>query len=141
MSVHHPAQALEQKAVLHAAPTLRPNRHRRTFDLHPAVHVMIAGAWLLFVGILCTAFMGDNLVIPTAINVIGVVALFLVPALWARVVPDDGLPRQSWEEFLREGVETYTGPLATRDALAQIFTLPILLIALASVMVVIKLTL
>lgn len=140
MSVHQPVAALEQKAILHAAPA-RGNRHQRTFDLHPAVHVMVAGAWLLFVGILSTAFMGDNLIIPTAINVIGVVGLFLVPALWAKVVPDDGLPRQSWEEFLREGVETYTGPLATRDALAQIFTLPILLLALASVMVLIKLTL
>jgi hypothetical protein len=140
MAVHHPVEVIESKARIVAPPQLRRNRHARTFDLHPAVHLALAGIWLLFVGILSTAFMGPDLLIPTAINVIGVTALFLVPGLWARVTPDDGLPRQSFAEFLREGVETYTGPLATRDALAQIFTLPLLLLGLASAMVIIKLT-
>lgn len=141
MSIHQPAAILQEQARIHAAPVLRRNRHQRSFDLHPAVHVMLAGAWLLFVAILCAAFMGQDLVVPTAINVIGVVGLFLVPALWSRVLPDDGLPRQSWDEFLAEGVETYTGYLPTREALAQIFILPAMLLGLASVMVMIKLTL
>jgi hypothetical protein len=141
MSIHQPAASLQEKARIHAAPALRRKRHHRTFDLHPAVHVMLAGAWLLFVGMLCAAFMARDLVIPTAINAIGVVGLFLVPALWARVVPDDGLARQGWDEFLAEGVETYTGYLPTREALAQIFILPVLLLGLAGIMVMIKLSL
>jgi hypothetical protein len=85
--------------------------------------------------------MGRDLVIPLGINIVGVSALFLVPGLWARVLPDNGGPRPSWSEFMAAGVETNTGRLATREALAQIFILPVLLLSLAAVMVVIKLTL
>jgi hypothetical protein len=141
MSIHQPAHVLEQNARIVAPPALRRNRQDRAFDLHPAVHLMIAGIWMTFVLVLSTAFMGPDLIIPTAINIVGVTALFLVPGLWSRVVPDNGGRRQSWSEFMAEGVETYTGHLKTRDALAQIFILPVLLLSLAGVMVVIKLTL
>jgi hypothetical protein len=141
MSIHHPAEVLEQKARIVPVPALRRNRQDRAFDLHPAVHLMIAGIWMTFVLVLSTAFMGKDLVIPTAINIVGITALFLVPALWSRIVPDNGGRRQSWSEFMAEGVETYTGHLNTKEALAQIFILPALLLGLATVMVAIKLTL
>ena len=141
MSIHIPAAVLEEKARIVAPPALRSNRQERTFDLHPAVHLMLAGAWMSFVLILSAAFMGRDLVIPLAINIIGVSALFLVPGLWARVAPDSGGRFPSWSEFLEEGVETNTGHLPTKEALAQIFILPVLLLSLATVMVAIKLTL
>jgi hypothetical protein len=141
MSIHQPARILEQHARIVAPPALRRNRQDRAFDLHPAVHLMIAGIWMTFVLMLSTAFMGPDLIIPLGINIIGVTALFVVPGLWSRVVPDDGGRRQSWSEFMAEGVETYTGHLKTKEALAQIFILPVLLLGLAMVMVAIKLTL
>jgi len=141
MSIHQPAHILEQHARIIPAPALRRNRKDRAFGLHPAVHLMLAGIYMSFVFLLSIAFMGQDLVIPFAINIIGVTSLFLTPALWARVFPDNGGRRQSWSEFMAEGVETYTGYLPTREALAQIFILPVLLLALAGVMVVIKLTL
>jgi hypothetical protein len=141
MSIHLSAAALEQQASIVAPPALRRNRQERAFDLHPAVHLMLAGIYMSFVALLSVAFMGRDLVIPFAINIIGVISLFLVPGLWARVFPDTGGRRQSWSEFTSQGVETYTGHLATREALAQIFILPALLLALATVMVAIKLTL
>lgn len=141
MSIHQPAEILEQKARIVAPPTMRRNRQDRAFDLHPAVHLMLAGIYMSFVALLSMAFMGQDLVIPFAINIIGVTSLFLVPGLWARVFPDNGGRRQSWSEFMAEGVETYTGYLPTKEALAQIFILPVLLLSLASVMVVIRLTL
>ncbi len=140
MTVHQPV-ALFEEAVVHAAPPLRRNRGERVFDLHPGVHAMVAGAWMAFVGILCTAFMGPDLIVPAAIVVVSVIALFVTPALWARVVPDDGLRRQSWGEFLQEGVECITGRLTAGQALAQIMTLPVLLVGLALVMAIIKSTL
>jgi Flp pilus assembly protein TadB len=140
MTVHQPI-ALFEEAVVHVAPPLRRNRGERVFDLHPGVHAMVAGAWMTFVAILCTAFMGPDLIVPAAIVVISVVALFVTPALWARVVPDDGLRRQSWGEFLQEGVECITGRLTAGQALAQIMTLPVLLVGLALVMAIIKATL
>jgi hypothetical protein len=141
MSIHIPAAILEEKARIVAPPMLRRNRQDRAFDLHPAVHLMLAGIYMSFVALLSVAFMGQDLAIPFAINIIGVTLLFLVPGLWARVFPDNGGRRQSWSEFLSEGVETYTGHLASREALAQIFILPVLLLGLAAVMVAIRLSL
>jgi hypothetical protein len=141
MSIHIPAAALEEKARIVAPPALRRNRQDRAFDLHPAVHLMLAGAWMGFVLILSAAFMGKDLVIPLAINIIGVTSLFLVPGLWARVAPDNGGRRQSWSEFMAEGVDTITGHMKTKEVLAQIFILPVMLLSLACVMVAIKFTL
>jgi hypothetical protein len=141
MSVHIPAAAIEEKARIVAPPALRRNRQERAFDLHPAVHLMLAGAWMSFVLLLSFAFMGRDLVIPLAINIIGVTALFLVPGLWARVFPDNGGRRPSWSEFMAEGVDTYTGHMKTKEVLAQTFILPAMLLSLAGVMVAIKLTL
>ncbi len=141
MSIHIPAAVLGEKARIVAPPALRRNRQERTFDLHPAVHLMLAGAWMSFVLILSAAFMGKDLVIPLAINIIGVTSLFLVPGLWARIAPDNGGRRPSWSEFMAEGVDTITGHMATKEALAQIFILPVLLLSLACVMVAIKLSL
>lgn len=140
MSVHQPAEILEQKARIHAAPLLRRNRHERVFDLHPGVHAMVIGAWFAFVAILLVAFMGPDLVVPAGICILGVASLFVTPGLWAKVKGDDGLPRQSWSEFMDEGVATYTGHLEAKEALAQIMILPALLISLALVMVAVKLT-
>jgi hypothetical protein len=138
MSIHQPIHALQARARIVPAPTLLRNRHERAFDLHPAVHLMVIGAWMSFIAILCTAFMGPDLVVPAAICIIGAASLFITPALWARVKGDDGLPRQSWAEFKAEGVETYTGHLSGNEVLAQILILPALLLGLAMVMVVIK---
>ena len=137
MSIHIPAEQLQDQARIVAAP-LRRNRGERVFDLHPAIHLALAGVYGSFVAILAAAFMGPELIVPSAILLISVVALFLTPALWARVVPEDGLRRQSWSEFLREGVDTITGRLTAGQALAQILTLPVLLVGLAVAMVVIR---
>ena len=140
MSIHQPTAILREHARLTRTPVLL-RRHKPTFDLHPAVHVMVAGAWMSFVAILSTAFMGPNLVVPALVFAVTVPPLFIVPALWARFSPDDGLPRQSWDEFMRAGVDTATGHLKTSEALAQILTLPIMILGLAMVFVAIKLTL
>jgi hypothetical protein len=143
MAVHQSPEAVAQQARIVPATELaaaapRANRGTRVFDLHPAVHLMVAGAWFGFVAILATAFMSAELVIPTAIFAIGIVALFTTPALWARVQPQDDLPRQSWADFLKEGVDCHTGPLTSGQALAQILVLPATLIGLGAFMAVVK---
>ena len=140
MTVHQP-YAIFQENVRPAAAPLRRNRGERTFDLHPAVHAMVIGAYFAFAGILCAAFMGKDLVVPAAIFAIGIAALFLTPGLWARVNPDDGLRKQSWAEFMQEGVDCITGRLTAGQALAQILVLPGLMVSLALVFAVVKATL
>src|SRR5688500_716574 len=96
-----PQAALLEKARIVPAAALaagaRAHRGQRVFDLHPAIHLMVAGAWTGFVAILTVAFMGPGLVVPAAIFAIGVAALFVTPGLWAAVAGDD-LPKQSWAE-------------------------------------------
>ena len=140
MSIHLPAEQLQAQAVI-VAPPLRRNRAERVFDLHPAVHLMLAGALLAFPTILLATFMGPDLVVASAIVIIGALSLFVTPALWARVQPSDDRPRQSWAEFMAEGIECHTGHLSARCAIAQIMTLPILMVGLGFVFAVIKATL
>ncbi len=141
MSQHHSPQALERQARIVPPPVRPRKRHARAFDLHPGVHAMVIGAWMSFIFILLAAFMGPHLMIPAVICVLGAASLFITPGLWARVKGDDGLPRQSWAEFMEEGVQTYTGRLGAKDALAQIMTLPLLLVGLAIFMAVLKFSL
>lgn len=140
MSVEVPATVFQQATVEVASP-LRRNRGERTFDLHPAIHAITIGAYFAFIAILATAFASPELLVPTAIFIVGVAALFVTPGLWARINPDDGAPKQSWSEFLQEGVDCGTGHLTSGQALAQILVLPGLMVALALVMVAIKATL
>lgn len=142
MTAQQPAVLFQEKARPVPAPpaVLRRNRGERTFDIHPGVHAMVIGAYLLFIAVLCTAFMGPDLVVPTAIFIIGVIALFLTPGLWATIRPDDGLRKPCWSEFMKEGVECCTGHLTAAQALAQILVLPALLVSLGVVMVMIKAT-
>jgi hypothetical protein len=98
---------------------------------------MVIGAWFAFIAILCTAFMGEGLIIPAAICVIGAASLFVTPALWAKTLPKDGLRKQSWAEFREEGVECHTGHLSSGEAMAQILVLPAMLLGLAAFMAVV----
>ncbi len=144
MTVHQPfAQFREEVRIasVGAATPLRRNRGERAFELHPAVHFMLIGAYFAFAGILCATFMGRDLVIPAAVFAIGIASLFLTPGLWARVNSDNGLRKQSWAEFLQEGVECITGRLTAGQALAQILVLPGLMVGLALVFAVVKATL
>jgi hypothetical protein len=102
---------------------------------------MLAGLLIGFPAILLATFMGPDLVVASAIVIIGALSLFVTPALWAKVQPKDDRPRQSWAEFMAEGVECHTGHLSAPGALAQILVLPALMVGLGLVFAVIKATL
>ncbi len=140
MSIHLPAEQLQAQASI-VAPPIRRNRAERVFDLHPALHLMLAGTLLSFPTILLATFMGPDLVLASAIVIIGALSLFVTPALWAKVQPADDRPRQSWAEFMAEGIDCHTGQLSARGAIAQVMTLPILMVGLGFVFAVIKATL
>lgn len=142
MAVHQSVAELRERARIAAAPAdFRTSYGARPFDLHPAVHMMVIGAWFAFVGILCAAFMGPGLILPAAIFVVGVASLFVTPGLWARVAADDGRRKQSWSEFREDGMDCHTGHLTAGEAMAQIMVLPGLILGLAIFFAVLKITL
>ena len=137
MSVHLPAELFDKARIASPPAALKRNRGEYAFDLHPGVHAMVIGIWFAFVAVLCTAFMGQGLIVPAAICVICVTWLFVTPALWARILPKDGLRKQSWAEFREEGVHCYTGHLSSGEAMAQILVLPAMLLGLALFMAIV----
>jgi hypothetical protein len=136
MSIHVPAAAFaEAKPV---AALVRRNRVPRTFDLHPAIFYGLLGTFVTFQVIMGIAFMTRELVVVFGICFAYLAMYFAVPAWWARVVPHKEGPRQSWAEFMREGIETGSGHLTGSAALAQIFTVPVLLVGWAVAVAVIS---
>lgn len=136
MSVHIPAAAFSDASLPHAA--VRPNRLPRTFDLHPAIFIGLFGTFTAFLLVMAAAFMTKELWIPFAIFFVYLGMYFGVPALWVRASRAEEGPRQTWAEFMDEGVDTATGHMTASTALAQIFVLPALLLCWALAVVTIS---
>lgn len=131
MTIHQPiTTSIDAQALDTRRPLLR-NRAERTFDLHPAVFAMLAGTFALFLAVLGFTFMNAELILPFAIFGIYLTMAFAVPAMWDRVAPKSGGRMPSWAEFMEEGVQTGSGHLTAPQALAQILTLPTLLVGWA----------
>lgn len=131
MSVHFPVSAFADARP--AAQSIRRNRVPRTFDLHPGIFYGLLGTFVAFLVIMGAAFMTRELIVPFGIFFVYLAMYFAVPAWWARVVPHEDGPRQNWAEFMIEGIETDSGHLTGQAALAQIFTVPVLLVGWALV--------
>lgn len=100
----------------------------RSFELPPALHIATAALFLGFVGVLCLAFSTPGLAVPFGVFVAFIVAFFTVPALWARMAPDDSrTPALSWDAFLARGIDTATGRTPAGEAATLVLVLPVLI--------------
>ena len=109
---------------------IRRGEYGRTFDLHPAIFAMSAGAYLAYVGIMALAFAEANadLAIPFVIFALFIVAGFGTPALFARIAPPPPGNPPRWATFMRDGFDCMTGHVSVRGALVQILIMPALLL-------------
>lgn len=130
MSKHYSGAGLETLAVQYPAAPLR-NRAERVFGLHPALLAITIGSYFLFLGIMAAAFMTADLILPFVIFTIYVVMAFGTPGLWARIRGRESGPVQNWSEFREEGIQIETGHIGSGGAIAQVVTLPLLLVAWA----------
>ena len=101
----------------------------RTFELPARLHVMTVAAYLAFIGVMGVGLSSPGLVIPMAIFAIFIVAMFGVPALWVRMQPHDDSRGLRWSAFRSDGISTWTGRIAARDAMVQVLILPVLILA------------
>lgn len=142
MTAHFPA---DHFAVAHApverAPAAighnRPAPH--VFDLHPMLHVAVFGGFFVYLGIMWSAFADPGLAIPFVIFAFFIAAFFVVPAIWAWMAPAAGA-RESWADFLREGMDTGSGRLSAGSAVAQVMIMPAMLILWGLAVAVIRAT-
>ncbi len=138
MSVHYSETALKAQATL--VPAIAPklsNRAERTFGLHPALFIATIGSYFAFLAVMAAAFMNANLVIPFAVFIGYLVMYFAVPGLWAKVAGRPVGRFQSWAEFRSEGMDILTGHISSGGAIAQVLTLPFLIVGFASAVAVI----
>ena len=119
----------QQDAV--AAPKTTPQRGQRAWELHPAIHVMFASSFGLFLLLLASAAADPGLVLPMAICAVTIGMFFAVPAFIGQTIAKPEGRLQSWKEFLREPFDTLTGPLGGKAVMAQILTLPAVIVAWA----------
>jgi hypothetical protein len=121
--IGHKQLTLRKEIV--AAPAHPRACEDRTFELPPALHIATAALFLGFVSLLCAAFATPGLLVPYSVFAIFIVAFFAVPALWARMKPEENRSRAlSWDELLEDGVETATGHAGGVEAAVLVLMLP-----------------
>ena len=128
MSAPIPAEQFAAIANRVAPPAFaKPNRVDRQFDLPPVLHLATFGGFFAYLGIMWLAFGNPELVLPFVIFVTFLAASLIVPAYWERIADQDG-PKQSFAEFLQEGVECATGRVTAGEAMVQVLIMPAMLV-------------
>ena len=144
MSKHVTDIIARGEARIVEAPVAAP-RHQvevdRNFEMPVAFYGATVGLYFAFLAVMFVGFASDGLVIPMAIFAIFIVGMFGVPAVWTRLksnIPDgnDSQP-MTMGKFMNEGIMTYTGRLAPRDAAIQMLILPVLIVAWGCAVVII----
>ena len=140
MSVYQPAKLFEKAKIVDApkpaldqpvevkvqgARHVMPDRH---FDLPPVLHGALFTIIMSYLGIMAMATGEREMIVPFAIFSVFVVMFFAVPACWSKMKPDADTPAPKWASFIRDGIDIETGHISARDALVQIFTLPLLIL-------------
>jgi hypothetical protein len=123
-------EQIAEQAIIHAAaPTyIRNAPLDRSFELPTALYAITAGLFLAFVGIMATGFAHPEMIIPTAIFALFIIAFFTVPALWVRLQPENSVRAKSWARFQAEGIQTAYGHVGAGAATAQVLILPVLIV-------------
>ncbi len=130
MSIHHTAETFA-KAKITRKTTPFEVKVQRSFDLPVGLHVATVALYFAFLGVMAFAFQDRGLIIPMAIFVIYIVMAFGVPAMWVRMKPGHTATTQSWANFSRFGIDTFTGNMSARDATGQVLILPVLILGWA----------
>ena len=100
----------------------------RTFEMPSVLYGATVALYLGFIAILGVGLSTPELAIPMAIFAIFIVGLFGAPALWLGLGRKPEAKAKSFGELMRGGIQTHTGFLKGRDAVAQMMVLPVLIV-------------
>jgi hypothetical protein len=127
MTVKLSTETIGQIAEIRDEPLVRQDIDR-TFELPTGLYVATVGAYLAFLGVMAAGFQSRDMILPMAIFVIYIAMAFGVPALWARMRPDTAARALGWDRFMQQGVDTWAGRIAAKDAALQVLILPVLIL-------------
>lgn len=122
-------QQIAEHAIVHEAPILRaPTTVDRNFELPTGLYVAMAGLFFAFIGVMALGFANPAMILPTAIFAVFVAMFFAVPAMWARMKPDNPQQPLTWARFRRQGIMTEHGRATANAAIVQVLILPVLIL-------------
>lgn len=117
---------LAKAATITTAPV--QTRVDRNFGLPTGLYALTVGAYLAFVGVMATAFMTGQLLVPLVIIAFSIIFGFGVTRSWATMKPDHPEKPLSWGQFGNRGIMTLTGHLTAAEASVQVLILPVLIL-------------
>lgn len=117
---------LAEIATVSAKPV--QTRVERNFGLPTGIYAATVGAYLAFLGVMASAFLTGELVLPMVVFVVYIVMAFGVPGFWARMNPDNSSSPLSWGQFRNRGIMIESGRLSAFEASVQVLMLPALIL-------------
>jgi putative Ca2+/H+ antiporter (TMEM165/GDT1 family) len=112
-----------------------------TPDIPASIGMMIITSYVMLLGSFAVTMIGSpGTALALAICFFFLGMYLLVPATFLKVEPQNRR-RPSLSEFMETGIQTFTGHMKGKDALAQILMVPLLLTGAAIVMGIIAMTL
>ena len=100
----------------------------RSFELPTRMFALFATACFAFLAITWMAFGNAELAIPMVIFAVFIAMFFAVPAAMLRIRREETGRNIRWPDFAAKGIVTHTGMLTAREAAAQMFVLPAVLV-------------
>ncbi len=127
MSKHYSRELIADHGAVLETPRPR-TKVDRTFELPTGLYMATVGCYLAFLATLATAFASPGLIIPIAICVLTIFAIFGVPSAWARMAPESAKKPMASNQFNSRGISTLTGHLSAGEATVQVLVLPVLIV-------------
>jgi len=128
MSERHDLSFLRATGDIATAPTEQRACHDFNFGLPTALYVGTLASYLAFLAVMAIGFQSRDMVLPMVIFVVFIAMLFGTPAMWAVIAPEGRTQALGWREFMRNGVDTWTGRISGREAAVQVLILPVLIL-------------
>jgi hypothetical protein len=126
MSIHYPATQFQDVGHRVALPNIRQEIDR-SFGLPPVLHIATFGLYFAFLTVMSLGLGNRELAVPLAICFIFLGMAAAVPAKWSTMKPANRTPVHGWIEFVQDGIDTHTGNMRAKDAVAQVLILPVLI--------------
>jgi len=128
MTKRHDLNLLRATGDIATAPTEQRACNDFNFGLPTALFVGTLASYLAFLAVMAIGFQSRDMVVPMVIFVAFIAMLFGTPAMWALIAPDGQTRQLSWREFMRNGVDTWTGRINGPEATVQVLILPVLIL-------------
>lgn len=121
-------QLVAEQAIVREEPSVRlPTTVDRNFELPNRLYAAMAVLFFAAAGVMALGFSAPGMIVPTGIIAVFIAMFFAVPAIWARLKPENPQRATSWARFRQHGIMTPYGRSTAGAATVQVLILPVLI--------------